>query len=199
VPSSNFTSVWRETSKRRVEAKIPRTIDDLRKDVYARFLGFPRRVGTSLLFDHDKDNGNIRELRNEHALFAWIGEKSRHVTPWMASGPDGFVSKKELFSSLVFNSVGYERISSVPDYPIRKDVYYKPSKPTALAFAVALELELRETEELLEKAGFAISHSSKMDLVIEYCIRERFYDVMQINEVLYELDLPLLGNCGQAA
>lgn len=124
VPFSNFTSVWRETGKRRVEVKVPRTVDDLRKDVYTRFLGFPRRVGTSLLFDHDKDNGNIRELRNEHALFAWIGEKSRHVTPWMASGPDGFVSKKELFSSLVFNSVGYERISSVPDYPIRKDVYY---------------------------------------------------------------------------
>ena len=82
---------------------------------------------------------------------------------------------------------------------IRSDPEYRPSKPTVFAFIMALELSLPEAEELLEKAGFAISHSSKMDLVIEYCIRERFYDVMQINEVLYELDLPLLGNCGQAA
>lgn len=124
IPFSNFTSVWRETGKRRVEIKVPRTVDDLRKDVYTRFLGFPRRIGTGLLFDHDRDSGKIRELRDEPALFAWIGEKSRHVVPWQVNGPDGFVSKKELYSSLLFNSVGYERISSVPDFPIRSDVYY---------------------------------------------------------------------------
>lgn len=123
APFANFVSTWRENGKRRAEVKLPRTVDDLRNDVYTRFLGFPRRIGNSLLFDHDKDNGHIRELRNEHALFAWIGEKSHHVIPW-TSGTEGFVSKKELYSSLVFNSVSYEKISSVPDWPIRKDVYY---------------------------------------------------------------------------
>ncbi len=77
---------------------------------------------------------------------------------------------------------------------IRSDPEYRPSKPTVFAFIAALELSLPEAKAFLEKAGFALSRSSKLDLVMEYCIRERFYDVLQINEVLYELDLPLLGN-----
>ena len=77
---------------------------------------------------------------------------------------------------------------------IRSDTEYRPSKPTVLAFAMALKLTQAETQQLLRKAGFVLTRSSKLDLVIEYCIKERFYDVFQINEVLYELDLPLLGN-----
>ena len=77
---------------------------------------------------------------------------------------------------------------------IRSNPDYRPSKPTVLAFAVALKLTQAETQQLLRKAGFVLTRSSKLDLVIEYCIKERFYDVFQINEVLYELDLPLLGN-----
>lgn len=82
---------------------------------------------------------------------------------------------------------------------IRSDPEYRPSKPTVFAFAVALELTLEETRQLLMKAGFALTHSSKLDVVMEYCISHRCYDVLQINEVLYELDLPLLGNSGKVA
>ena len=82
---------------------------------------------------------------------------------------------------------------------IRSDPAYRPSKPTVFAFAIALELTLPETREFLQKAGFAITHSNKMDLVLEYCINNRFYDVISINEILFDLDLPLLGNSNNVA
>ena len=53
---------------------------------------------------------------------------------------------------------------------IRSDIHYKPSKPTAMAFAVALELPLEDAREMLQKAGFAFSHASKFDIIVEYFI-----------------------------
>ena len=76
---------------------------------------------------------------------------------------------------------------------IRNNPDYKPSKATALAFAIALELSLDETRDFIARAGFALSHSSKFDIIIEYFISNKNYDMFKINETLFAFDQNLLG------
>lgn len=76
---------------------------------------------------------------------------------------------------------------------IRTGKGYVPSKRTAIALAVALGLTLKETDDLLERAGYALSHSQKFDVIVEYFIINGKYDIFQINEVLFKYEQPLLG------
>ena len=77
---------------------------------------------------------------------------------------------------------------------IRNNSNYKPTKPTAIALALALELDLEATKDLIGRAGYALTNSSKFDLIIRYFIEQGNYNVVEINIALYEFDQILIGN-----
>lgn len=76
---------------------------------------------------------------------------------------------------------------------IMSNIHYQPSKPTAVAFAIALRLNLKQTQELLDSAGYSLSNAIKFDVIIKYHILQKKYNVLEINEVLFEHDQVLMG------
>lgn len=129
---------------------------------------------------------SMRELQPAKKLSDVLGEAGKSFQDKLfelidASGmTDVEVYKKANIDRKVFSRI-----------KCKKD--YKPSKKTAVSFAIALKLDMAATKDLLGRAGFAFSPSSRSDLIISYFIEQKRYDIYEINTALFEYDEPILG------
>ena len=147
-------------------------------------------IGGSVLFRADMEVASFEEMPAPSVI---------------SSSLDRLVGNlDEPFSQMLLKLIDAKNMTDVQVYKranldrklfskIRSKKGYMPSKRTAIALAFALELTLSETEDFLKRAGYALSHAVKFDVIVEYFITRSRYDVFEINEVLFEYDQPLLG------
>ena len=189
-----------------VSEKLFHAVEQYIDDVYVgeRFEA-PREMrrqvdfGEAATFEYSSHEESPIDLFSDAQCFESVGyEPSFDILAAMLDQVD------ESFGKTVLRKIDEKGMTDVECYKranidrrlfnkIKNEPNYRPGKQTALAIAIALKLTLAETKELLMKAGFALSHSNKADIVVEYCIQAGLYDIFQINELLFRFDLSPLG------
>ena len=139
-----------------------------------------------------------KALRRECAMLRHPSPKASSLEEMLKQEDAGFTETllKLIDQSGEKDSDVYKRANLSKQHfsKIRNNPDYRPTKPTAIALALALELDLTQTRDLIGRAGYALTNSSKFDLIIRYFIEQKNYNIVQINMALYEFDQELLGN-----
>lgn len=208
IASKDLTGLFEDISKHNYQS-IALDISDQKslKNIYRNVSAFADSMSIYLLIDNSSlienylyqdINDYLDNTYREHLFVAYGVARACSIE-------DELEEIDESFQEMLFRKIDEKGISDVECYKkanidrrlfskIKSDKGYKPSKPTVLAFAISLELSLNETNELLNKAGYSLSHSIKSDIIVEYFIRNKQYDIYLINEALYSFDQRLLGS-----
>ena len=162
----------------------------------------PRRKYSA---DFERDDYECSKKIESFSNFAWGKVASKEIKADSRSLEDLVTEIESSFAETLFKYINDKGLTDPEVYKranldrklfskIRKNKNYKPSKNTALALAVALELNLDETKDFIGKAGYALTRSSKMDIIVEFFIKQNNYDIFELNEVLFYYEEPLLGS-----
>lgn len=142
--------------------------------------------------------GNAKPQRTKHSIWKNAKREKKDGLEMLME------HSEETFSQMLLRLIDERGMTDVQAYKkanidkrlfskIRSNNDYTPSKKTIFCFAIALKLSMEETEELLKRAGYAFSNCFKFDVVVSYFIENKKYDIFEINEVLFQYDLPILG------
>ena len=149
-----------------------------------------QQVSHDLFKPVPKDTGSLPTIPEEAISYGSLKDVMKQVGESFQERLFRLIDERGLQDPQVYKRANIDRKLFSK---IRCNADYSPGKRTVLALAVALELNLDQASDLLARAGFAFSPSSRMDLIVKYCIEHHIYDIIEVNTILFDYDLPLLG------